>query len=78
MADSYDNAMAEALNGTFKAELIHRQTWRTRDQVEYAIFEWIGWYNHRRLHSAIGNVPPAEYEANHYRSINTPAPTGAR
>ncbi|WP_433337571.1 IS3 family transposase [Spirillospora sp. CA-294931] len=78
VADSYDNAMAEALNGTFKAELIHRQTWRTRDQVECAIVEWIGWYNHRRLHSSIGNVPPTEYEANHYRSINTPAPTGAR
>ncbi|XVQ06892.1 transposase [Spirillospora sp. CA-255316] len=61
VADSYDNAMAEALNGTFKAELINRQTWRTRDQVEYAIVEWIGWYNHCRLHSAIGNVPPAEY-----------------
>ncbi|GAA0551112.1 hypothetical protein GCM10009546_11460 [Actinomadura livida] len=78
VADSYDNAMAEALNGTFKAELIHRRTWRTRDQVEYAILEWIGWYNHRRLHSAIGDVPPAEYEANHYRYTNTPAPTGAR
>jgi putative transposase len=78
VADSYDNAMAEALNGTFKAELIHRQTWRTRDQVEYAIVEWIGWYNHRRLHSAIGNMPPAEYEATYYRSINNLTPTGAR
>jgi transposase InsO family protein len=77
VADSYDNAMAEALNGTFKAELIHRQTWRTRDQVEYAVVEWVGWYNHRRLHSAIGNIPPAEYEDNHYRSIKTPASTGA-
>ncbi|TDB83696.1 hypothetical protein E1264_27380 [Actinomadura sp. KC216] len=72
------NAMAEALNGTFKAELIHRRTWRTRDQVEYAIVKWIGWYNHRRLHSAIDDVPPAEYEATYYRSTNTPAPTGAR
>ncbi|MGI8332753.1 IS3 family transposase, partial [Actinomadura scrupuli] len=78
VADSYDNAMAEALNGTFKAELIHRQTWRTRDQVEYAIVEWIGWYNNRRLHSAIGHMPPAEYEATYYRSITTPAPTSAR
>ncbi|GAA4485027.1 hypothetical protein GCM10023191_008990 [Actinoallomurus oryzae] len=72
VANFYDNAVARALNGTFKAELIHRQTWRTRDQVEYSIVEWIGWYNHRRLHSTIGDVPPAEYEANHYRSINTP------
>ncbi|MGI8335229.1 integrase core domain-containing protein [Actinomadura scrupuli] len=66
------------MNGTFKAELIHRHPWRTRDQVEYAIVEWIGWYNNRRLHSAIGNMPPAEYEATYYRSITTPAPTGAR
>jgi transposase InsO family protein len=72
VADSYDNAMAEALNGTFKAELIHRRTWRTRDQVEHAIVEWIAWYNHRRLHSAIGHLPPAEYEATYYRSTNTP------
>jgi putative transposase len=77
VADSYDNAMAEALNGTFKAELIHRRTWRTRDQVELAVVEWVSWYNHQRLHSAIGNIPPAEYEANHYRSITTPASTGA-
>jgi putative transposase len=78
VADSYDKAMAQALNGTFKAELIHRQTWHTRDQIELAVVKWVGWYNHRRLHSAIGNVPPAECEANYYRSITTPAPTGAR
>lgn len=78
VADSYDNAMAESLNATFKTELIHRRTWRTRDQVEYAIVEWVGWYNHRRLHTAIGHPPPVEYETAYYRSINTPAPTGAR
>lgn len=78
VADSYDNAMAESLNATFKTELIHRRTWRTRDQAEYAIVEWVGWYNHRRLHTAIGDVPPVEYETAYYRSINTPAPTGAR
>jgi transposase InsO family protein len=78
VADSYDNAMADSLNATFKTEPIHRRTWRTRDQVEYAIVEWVGWYNHRRLHTAIGDVPPIEYETAYYRSINTPAPTGAR
>ncbi|TMR02189.1 IS3 family transposase [Actinomadura soli] len=78
VADSHDNAMAESLNATFKTELIHRRSWRTRDQVEYAIVEWVGWYNHRRLHTAIGDVPPVEYEMAYYRSINTPAPTGAR
>ncbi|QKW36236.1 IS3 family transposase [Actinomadura sp. NAK00032] len=78
VADSYDNAMAESLNATFKTELIHRRIWRTRDQVEYAIVEWVGRYNHRRLHTAIGDVPPIEYETAYYRSINTPAPTSAR
>lgn len=53
VADSYDNAMAESLNATFKTELIHRRTWRTRDQVEYAIVEWVGWYNH------CGCTPPS-------------------
>lgn len=59
VADSYDNAMAESLNATFKTELIHRRTWRTRDQVEYAIVEWVGWYNHCRLHTAIGDPHPS-------------------
>jgi putative transposase len=72
VADSYDNAMAEALNGTFKAELIDRQTWRDRDQVERAVVRWVGWYNHTRLHGEIGHIPPAEYEAMYYSPINTP------
>ncbi|WP_079028371.1 IS3 family transposase [Streptomyces lividans] len=63
VADSYDNAMAEALNGTFKAELIEMQgPWRDVDQVERAIFQWVTWYNEERLHSALDYVPPAEYE----------------
>jgi putative transposase len=78
VADSYDNAMAETLNGTFKAELIHRRTWRTRDQVELAVVEWVHWYNHQRLHSAIGHLPPAEYEAAYYRSTSALTPTTAR
>ncbi len=78
VADSYANAMAESLNATFKTELIHRRTWRTRDQVEYAMVEWVGWYNHRRLRTAIGEVPPVEYETVYYHSISTPAPIGAR
>jgi transposase InsO family protein len=72
VADSYDNAMAEALNGTFKAELIDRRTWPDLPTVERAVLQWVGWYNHDRLHSAIGHVPPAEYEAIHYSSIITP------
>ena len=68
IGDSYDNAMAEALNGTFKAELIKLHgPWRTRHQLEIAIIEWVDWYNHRRIHSEIGDLPPAELETNWYR-----------
>lgn len=68
VADSFDNAMAEALNGTFKAELIEpRGPWRDLRHVEHELARWIGWYNHTRLHSSIGNIPPTEYEQHHYR-----------
>jgi transposase InsO family protein len=73
VADSYDNAMAEALNGSFKAELIeHQGPWRDADQVERAIVRWVGWYNTERLHSALDYLPPEELEALYYRSLNTP------
>ena len=66
--DSYDNALAEAVNGSYKAEVIHRQgPWRSLERVELATAEWVNWWNHSRLHSAIGNIPPAEYEALYYR-----------
>uniref|UniRef100_UPI003F68728C IS3 family transposase n=1 Tax=Streptomyces polyasparticus TaxID=2767826 RepID=UPI003F68728C len=69
VADSYDNAMAEALNGTFKAELIEMQgPWKDVDQVERAIFQWITWYNEERLHSALDYVPSAEYERDFWQS----------
>jgi putative transposase len=62
--DSYDNALAEAVNGLYKAEVIHKQgPWRSLEPVELATAEWVDWWNHRRLHSAIGGIPPAEYEA---------------
>ena len=73
--DSYDNAMAEALNGTYKTELVKLHgPWRTRAALELATIEWIDWYNERRLHGEIGDIPPAEHEANWYRH-NTPAIT---
>ncbi|MEU2744018.1 integrase core domain-containing protein [Streptomyces sp. NPDC007095] len=69
VADSYDNAMAEALNGTFKAELIEMQgPWKNPAQVERAIFQWVTWYNEERLHSALDYVPPAEYERDFWQS----------
>ncbi|WP_308409013.1 IS3 family transposase [Streptomyces sp. AC558_RSS880] len=68
VADSYDNAMAEALNGTFKAERIEMQgPWRDVDQVERAIFQWVTWYHEERLLSALAYVPPAEYERDRWR-----------
>ncbi|MEX2558178.1 MAG: integrase core domain-containing protein [Actinomycetota bacterium] len=64
VGDSYDNAMAETVIGLYKAELIHRRgPWRRFEDVEIATLEWIDWWNRRRIHSAIGDVPPAEFEA---------------
>ncbi|MFD3637343.1 integrase core domain-containing protein [Streptomyces sp. NPDC058664] len=69
VADSYGNAMAEALNGTFKAELIEMQgPGKDVDQVERSIFQWITWYNEERLRSALDYVPPAEYQEAFWRS----------
>jgi len=62
--DSYDNALAESVNGLYKAELINRHgPWRTVDQVELATAEWVAWWNTERLHGACGDIPPAEFEA---------------
>ena len=71
--DSYDNALAESINGLYKAEVIHRQAWRSRAQVELATAEWVDWWNRRRLHTAIDDLPPAEYEARYYHEADQPA-----
>ncbi|KCB47028.1 integrase core domain protein [Bordetella hinzii 1277] len=72
--DSYDNALAETINGLYKAELIHRRApWKTRESVELATLEWVAWFNHKRLHSSIGYIPPAEAEANYYNLLGTSA-----
>ncbi len=66
--DSYDNALAETINGLYKAELIHRRgPWKTRESVELATLEWVSWFNNRRLLEPIGYIPPAEAEANYWR-----------
>ncbi len=69
--DSYDNALAETINGLYKAELIHRRApWKTRESVELATLEWVAWFNHHRLMEPLGYIPPAEAEANYYRQFN--------
>jgi putative transposase len=67
IGDSYDNAMAESAIGLYKTEL-HRPhgPWRNLDHLELGTSGWVDWYNHRRLHSEIGMIPPAEREAAHY------------
>jgi putative transposase len=73
--DSYDNALAETVNGLYKTELIRqRGPWRTVEDVELATLGWVDWYNQRRLHGACNDLPPAEYEAMFYsRSSAAPA-----
>ncbi len=60
--DSYDNAMAESINGLYKAEVIHRKSWKNRAEVELATLTWVDWYNNRRLLERLGHTPPAEAE----------------
>ncbi|MGZ9965242.1 IS3-like element IS1203 family transposase [Escherichia coli] len=67
--DSYDNAMAESINGLYKAEVIHRKSWKNRAEVELAILTWVDWYNNRRLLGRLGHTPPAEAEKAYYASI---------
>ncbi len=66
--DSYDNALAETINGLYKAEVIHRRgPWKTKQAVELATLEWVAWFNHHRLMEPLGYLPPAEFEANYHR-----------
>ena len=70
VGDSYDNALAETINGLYKTEVIHRRgPWKTFAAVEIATLEWVDWFNHRRLLEPIGNIPPAEAEANYYAAL---------
>ncbi|EFI5687477.1 IS3 family transposase [Escherichia coli] len=67
--DSYDNAMAESINGLYKAEVIHRKSWKNRAEVELATLTWVDWYNNQRLLERLGHTPPAEAEKAYYASI---------
>ena len=74
VGDSYDNALAETINGLYKAEVIWRKgPWRSLDQVEYATLEWVDWHNNRRLLEPVGNIPPAEAEAAYFASLEETA-----
>ena len=71
VGDSYDNALAETINGLYKAEVIHRRgPWRSFEAVEFATLEWVDWFNHRRLLEPIGNIPPAEAERNYNAAMD--------
>ena len=70
VGDSYDNALAETINGLYKTEVIrHRGSWKNIDEVEYATLDWVGWFNNRRILESIGNIPQAEYELMYYQQI---------
>ena len=72
--DSYDNALAEAFNSLFKAELVRNKgPWKNIDDLEIAVAEYIDWFNHRRLHGEIGLIPPTEHEDTYYRQNSAPA-----
>jgi transposase InsO family protein len=74
VGDSYDNALAETINGLYKAELIHRRgPWRSLEAVEFATLTWVDWFNNRRLLEPIGNIPPAEAEERYYAMMDEPA-----
>lgn len=66
VGSSYDNALAETINGLYKTEVIHRQVWHNLDEVEYATAEWVDWYNHDRIYEYCGDIPPIECENAYY------------
>jgi putative transposase len=65
VGDAYDNALAESFVDSYKTELISDRVWRSRSELELATVEWVAWFNHERLHSSLGDIPPVEYEALH-------------
>ncbi len=75
VGDAYDNSLAESFVDTFKTELIADRVWRTRSQLELAVVEYLGWFNHGRLHESLGDIPPAEFEALHAEQCESSNPT---
>ena len=74
VGDAYDNALAESFVDSFKTELIADRVWRSRSQLELAIVEWVGWFNYARLHQALGDIPPVEFEDNALSAITDQEP----
>jgi putative transposase len=73
VGDSYDNALAETINGLYKTEVIRRcGPWHNVDDVEFATLRWVHWFNHKRLLGPIGYVPPVEFESAYYRQLKSP------
>jgi putative transposase len=76
--DNYDKALAETINGLYKAELIHRRyPWKFRESVELATLQWVHWFNHTRLLEPIGYIPPVEAEANYWRQLSQTGETAS-
>lgn len=75
--DSYDNALAETINGLDKTGFIHRRNWKTWESVELATLEWVAWFNHHRLMEPLGYIPPADAEANYYKQLKIAADEAA-
>ena len=74
VGDSYDNALAETINGLYKTEVIRRRgSWKNIEAIKYVTLEWVDWFNNRRLLEPIGDIPPAEYETIYYRQLEESA-----
>jgi hypothetical protein len=74
VGDALDNALAESFVDSYKTELISDRVWRTRQQLELATVEWVAWFNHQRLHEALGDIPPVEYEQHHAPELALESP----
>lgn len=77
--DSFDNALAETINGLYKTELVRNKgPWRGLEDLELATLEWVDWFNHQRIFHDLGRIPPVESETNHYRQTVPTIPSGPR
>jgi hypothetical protein len=78
VGDALDNALAESFVDSYKAELISDRVWRSHAQLELATVKWVAWFNHDRLHSSLGDIPPVEFEHNHHAAAIAVSPKPAK